>query len=73
MVESMNDGGMGSLRLLPSNVNKENRLFGKQISEYKFLDSDDIEVIASLYLDQNNELFEIDVWKVDFSSVKQFG
>jgi hypothetical protein len=42
--------------------------FAKQISEYEFLDVDGTLVSAALYIDEiNNELYELDIWKVDFS------
>jgi len=68
-VKSMDDGGMGSLKLFPKGISHDNRLFGKQVSECMFLDEDGIDVIASLNLDDEGELFELDIWKTDFSSL----
>ena len=65
----MNDGKMGSLYLFPNGEVKENRILGKQISEFQFKDLDDIDAIASLNIDQNGELFELDIWKTDFSQL----
>lgn len=48
LVKSMNDGGMGSLRLLPSEVNDKGRKVGKEVSEHQFTDSDGVIVSASL-------------------------
>ena len=42
---------------------------GKHISEYHFHDRDGVLVLASLILDENNELFEIHIWKTDFSEL----
>ncbi|TPG37925.1 hypothetical protein EAH81_17520 [Flavobacterium pectinovorum] len=67
--EIMNDGGMGSLKLFPKGISSDNRVFGKQIAECMFLDSDGIDVIASLNIDDKGELFELDIWKTDFSSL----
>lgn len=69
-VELMKDGGMGSLRLIPTN-SKDERFFGKMVSECSFFDIDGIKVIASLYLDNNDELFEIDIWKTNFDQLKE--
>ena len=41
-----------------------------QVSECQFKDIDGVPVIASLYLDKDNELFELDIWKVDFSKLE---
>ncbi|PWK02250.1 hypothetical protein BC749_101313 [Flavobacterium araucananum] len=66
-VETMNDDGMGSLKLFPKDISSENRVFGKQIAECIFLDADGINVIASLNVDDKGKLFELDIWKTDFS------
>ncbi len=66
---SMNDGGMGSLLLFPDDIILDNRLFGKQASECTFMDEDGVQVIASLNLDSYGNLFELDIWKIDYSSL----
>lgn len=70
LVEPMKDGNMGSLLLYPKNTTNNNRQFGKNISECQFKDTDGITVVASLNLDKNNQLFELDIWKTDFSPLK---
>jgi hypothetical protein len=70
-VVDMNDGGMGSLLLFPKNVSENKRDFGKQIAECVFKDLDDVIVTAVLNVDKNNELFELDIWKTDFSRLIQ--
>lgn len=67
LVQSMDDGGMGSFRLLPHGIAGENRLYGKTVSEHEFVDDDGVKVLASLNVDKAGELFEVDVWKTDFS------
>lgn len=71
IVEPMKDDGMGSLYLFPNGV-KRNRKFGKCVSEYQFVDKDGIEVIVSLNIDDKGELFELDIWKTDFSQLTSF-
>lgn len=69
-VSPMDDGGMGSLLLFPSGHmtdGSDGRRFGKCASEYLFKDADEIEVLASLNIDREGQLFELDMWKVDFS------
>lgn len=66
LVKPMKDGGMGSLYLYPEGAIKEDRIFGKQVSEFQFTDEDGVEVIASLNLDNNGDLFELDLWKTNF-------
>ena len=69
LVTPMQDGGMGSLSLSFVSQNKEKQVFGKQVSECHFLDEDGVDVIASLNVDQNGNLFELDIWKTDYSSL----
>ena len=69
LVIPMNDGGMGSLQLLPDGIKQKNLLFGKCISQYQFTDKDGVEVIVSLNVDDKGELFELDIWKTDFSQL----
>jgi len=68
-VRPMNDGGMGSLELFLNEIISDNRLFGKQVSECNFIDEDGVRVIVSLNLDSNGDLFELDIWKTDYSSL----
>ena len=67
IVYPMDDGEMGSLYLSLSTEMVTKRLFGEQISECHFLDRDGIDVIASLNVDKNGNLFELDIWKTDYS------
>ncbi len=71
VVRQMNDGEMGSLYLFPEGNSIENRSFGEQISEYQFKDADGVDVIASLNIDTNGELFELDIWKTNFEKLIQ--
>ena len=66
-VSSMDDDGMGSLLLFPTDKLIDGREFGQCVSEYQFSDVDNVQVLASLYLDQAGQLFELDVWKVNFT------
>jgi hypothetical protein len=70
LVEEMDDGGMGSLRFLRSD-GKQQRL-GGLLSEREFADSDGVPVMVAINLDDCGELFELDIWKVDFSPLKRF-
>ena len=60
------DNGMGdSLYLFPKGKDIANRKFGKRISDFQFTDTDGVEVIASLHIDSDGDLFELDIWKTD--------
>ncbi len=69
--ESMLDGGMGSLRLAAGDRPPSERRFGRAASELEFVDSDGTRVIATLHLDQCDQPFELDMWKVDFSPLQR--
>ena len=66
-VRPMNDGGMGSLELVPRGVHGSQRRFGRKVAEYQFTDADGVEVLVSLNVDTDGRPFELDVWKTDFS------
>ena len=68
-VADMEDGGMGSLRLFPFGVELPETKFGKQISACLFTDKDGVEVIASLNLDNNGNLYELDIWKTNYANL----
>ena len=72
LVRSMNDGEMGALYLFPNGKIIEGRAMGEQVSDFQFADLDGIEVIASLNIDENGDLFELDIWKTDFSRLIKF-
>ncbi len=72
LVSPMDDGGMGSLLLFPNEHITDGRRFGKCVSEYLFRDADEIDVLASLNLDQEGQLFELDMWKVDFNPLMRW-
>jgi hypothetical protein len=69
LVSPMDDGGMGSLRLAMTEAPSRDRRFGRKVAEHQFTDSDGVAVLASLYVDQDDLPFEMDVWKTDFSPV----
>lgn len=63
----LQDGNMGSLRFFHIQDQKCDRVFKRQISECTFRDEDGVLVLASLYTDQYDSLFELDLWKSDFT------
>ncbi len=70
-VQTLDDAGMGSLRLAVGNRADESQVFGRRAAEYEFTDTDGVKVIASLNLDQHGVPFELDVWKVDFTATNR--
>ena len=62
----MDDGGMGSHRFENSNPDAQ---FGKEVARCTFTDADGIVVSATLNLDQYGNLFELDLFKGDFSKL----
>jgi hypothetical protein len=67
LVEEMNDGGMGSLRFVAG----PDRQFGKCVGSAEFNDADGVLVSVALNVDQRGQLFELDIWKVDFSPLQR--
>ena len=70
LVQPMDDGGMGSFSIYQNETDiATKRKFGKQISEFEFIDDDGVPVLVSLYVDKQNRLLEVDVWKINFIPV----
>lgn len=69
-VVEMSDGGMGSLRFVKAN-SKDRRL-GETVSQAEFMDDDDVTVSVTINLDDDGCLYELDVWKVDFSPLMRW-
>ena len=69
VVEEMSDGGMGSLFF--HHGDNLNRHFSRQLVEKEFIDEDGVPLIVSINLDNHDELYELDIWKVDFSPLKK--
>lgn len=70
LVEDMDDGEMGSL-LFQSFDDNPNRSLGEILAEAEFLDKDKIPVYVQLNLDNHSQLFELDIWKADYSPVSR--
>ena len=68
-VSDMDDGGMGSLRLFAADSSSTEREFGKCSSACQFADKDGVDVIASLNVDSNGDLYELDIWKTNFGKL----
>jgi hypothetical protein len=68
-VAEMSDGGMGSLLLVPMGVESTRRSFGQQLVLGEFTDKDGVPVSVALNADTSGNLYELDMWKVDFSQL----
>jgi hypothetical protein len=69
LVEDMQDGGMGSIRFLPSG---RSRHFGRVIAKAEYTDEDGVLVSIVINVDRENELYEVDFWKVNFEPLKRY-
>jgi len=70
-VMDLSDGGMGSVRFLASNAVPA-RSLGPAAAEAEWRDIDGVPVSAVLNLDRDGNLYELDIWKVDFSPLKKY-
>ena len=64
------DGQMGGLRFV--RADGEDRRLGKTISQAEFKDEDNVTVSVTINLDEDGHLYELDVWKVDFSPLRRW-
>ncbi|HYU14411.1 MAG TPA: hypothetical protein VEK82_17680 [Stellaceae bacterium] len=71
-VQEMPDGGMGSVQFCGASADPDRRRFGKQVAEGAFRDADGVPVSVTLNVDQRGELFELDVFKADFSPLTRY-
>ena len=70
LVEDMQDGGMGSIRFLTQG--RSTKGFGESIARAEYIDEDGVLVSITINVDQENELYEVDFWKVDFAPLKRY-
>ena len=70
VVADMNDGGMGSIKFI--HPDDRDRRFGFEVAKATYTDEDGVLVSIALNLDQRGDLFELDFWKVDFSSLGRY-
>jgi hypothetical protein len=66
-VVEMNDGKMGSVYILHPLKPRSARRFGRELGTLMLKDSDGVDVSVALNLDRDGDLYEIDIWKTDFS------
>ncbi len=71
-VEDMLDGGMGSLYIVHSQKTKKERKIDKSIIEKQFYDVDDVPISVCINIDTDGNLFELDIWRVDFNPLIRF-
>ncbi len=68
-LEAMNDGEMGSHKFQNNNLDSK---FGCEAASCCFADTDGIVVSATLNLDQYGALYELDLFKGDFSKLQRW-
>ena len=67
-VKELTDGGMGSLEF----ISEDRRHLSETIAEAEFYDEDNVPVFLFLGIDSRGELFELDVFKANFSPLKKW-
>lgn len=71
LVKSMHDGGMGSLKLLPHGQEVSYHST-KTASQLEFLDKDGVRILASLDLNDDGVMAELDLFKANFEPLVEF-
>lgn len=61
-------GVMGSINLAGSDPD----LYDSDLIQAEYMDSDGIEVVITLTKDKNNNLLDLDFWKVNFSKLIRY-
>jgi hypothetical protein len=67
LVTEMDDDGMGSLLLVPTDAGPTLRSMGAQVAEAEAKDSDGVPIVITINTDSHGRLFELDMWKVEFN------
>lgn len=67
----MSDGGMGSLRFPDPALGNTNRRLGDVFAQGEFDDRDGVAVSFAINMDVDGQLFELDLWRVDFEPLKR--
>ena len=67
-VLDMDDGGMGGIRF----ASEKERCLGGMLVEAEYIDEDGVMVNIVINTDDLGDLYEMDFWKVDFSSLKKY-
>jgi len=60
---------MGSIRFVSSNPN---RAYYSDLVQVEYLDVDNVQVIITLTIDNHQELFELEFWKVNFERLVRY-
>lgn len=64
-VEEYEGGKMGSISM----GNPDISLYKDDLIQAKYVDSDGVDVVITLTQDHNNQLLDLDFWKVDFTKL----
>jgi hypothetical protein len=67
----LKDGGMGSIRITRGQDPPQRRI-ARELVTATYTDEDGVLVYVSLNNDQEEQPFEIDIWKVDFSPLRRY-
>jgi hypothetical protein len=65
-VENLGEGGMGGIQL---SANGEH---SSDLVEAAYTDEDGRKVLLTLTANERGELFDLDIWKMDFSSLRRY-
>ena len=67
-VLDMNDGKMGTVQF----AGHDNRFLGSCLVEAQYVDLDGVPVNIVLNADTTGQLYELDIWKADFSPLQAY-
>jgi hypothetical protein len=67
-VFDMNDGKMGSVQF----AGHDNQFLGSCLVEAQYIDLDGVPVSIVLNADTTGQLYELDIWKADFSPLQAY-
>jgi hypothetical protein len=66
------DGKMGSISFFLPEKNESEPVYNGDLIQVQYIDSDSIPVVITLTKDIQNQLLDLDFWKVDFSKLLKY-
>lgn len=69
LVVELKDGKMGSIRFVSG---EPDRKYGADLVQVEYKDEDSVPVIITLTLDNQQQLYELEFWKVDFEKLLRY-
>jgi hypothetical protein len=69
-ISDLRDGGMGSIQFNTDSAGE--RRMSQCVAEADYVDADGVSVSIAVNIDERGQLFELDLWRVDFAPLAKY-